>query len=106
LNEIGHGPLYDALIALSEVVGAPGPPGTSSYRRSFTAADLGAGGVLIVTHNLGQDWVQVTVFNNVRDIIEPDNVRSLNANQLAITLDSFNRPPSPLPGIWNLVVTA
>ena len=74
---------------------------SSSFRQTFSQANLIAG-VVQIAHNLGQDFVQVTVYDNNKIITIPDNVTSVSNNIIDIDLNSFE----PLPGNWNVVVLA
>lgn len=69
------------------------------YRQSFVNADL-VGNVLTVTHNLGQRYHSVTVYDDNDDLIFPDNVNDVDANNVDIDLSSF----APISGTWNVVV--
>jgi hypothetical protein len=69
------------------------------YRRSFTDADL-TSGVLSVTHNLEQKYVNVTVYDENDKQIIPNEVFLQNTTQLQIDFTGF----SVLSGTWNLVV--
>jgi len=75
---------------------------TSAYRDSFIDDDLSSGDVLVVTHNLEQKYVIVSVYNNNDKQIIPDEIILDSTNQLTIDLSSF----APLIGTWNIVIIA
>lgn len=77
----------------------PIPGGGGEFRQSFVDADLVAG-VLTVNHNLGQRYNSVTVYDDSEQIILPDFVTDVDANNLTIDLSSFGA----IAGTWNLVV--
>jgi len=69
------------------------------YRKSFINSEV-SGGVIVVTHNLGNKIVLVQVSDNLDNVISPDQVTLLNSTQAQITLTSF----VPLTGTWNVIV--
>lgn len=69
------------------------------FRASFTNATLSAG-VLTLTHNLGQKFCQVEIYDNTDKKILPDEVTLSSTNASAIDLTSFGT----LTGTWNAVV--
>jgi hypothetical protein len=69
------------------------------FRQTFTNATLAAG-VLSVTHNLGQQYSQVQVFDNVNKMIIPDEVTLSGVNACTIDLTSYGA----LTGNWQAVV--
>lgn len=69
------------------------------YRTSFTNATL-VSGILTVTHNIGQQFVHVTITDNSNKVLQPDDITMTSNNALAIDLTSFGT----LPGTWNVVV--
>ena len=73
--------------------------GVSAYRTSFTNANLSAG-VLTVTHNIGNQYVVVQVFDNNNNLIVPDNVAVTSTSVVTITLTSWGS----LTGSFNVVV--
>jgi len=75
--------------------------GSSSYRTSFTNSDL-SNGVLTVTHNLGQQYVLVQVYDNNDKMISPDEVTLVNSNSLQVDLSSFGT----ISGTWHVVVVS
>jgi hypothetical protein len=101
LQQIGQGPLYDALVALIPNDVQQGGSNTS-YRRQFTQADL-VGGALTVTHNLNQEWVSVTVFNNMRKVVIPTEAESIDANVMKL---EFAPTYPPIAGTWTVVIIA
>lgn len=73
--------------------------GLGAFNQSFVDGDLTAG-VLTVTHNLGQQYVQVQVYNNNDDLIIPTDVTLTDSNNLDIDLNGFGT----LTGTWHAVV--
>lgn len=71
-----------------------------AYRTSFNNAALSAG-VLTVTHNLGQQYVTVAVYDNSEKQILPDEVTLSSTSALTVDLTSFGA----ISGTWNVVVT-
>ncbi len=72
---------------------------TASYRQSFVNGDLVAG-VLSVTHSLGVRYNHVTIYDNSNQMITPDQITDVDANNITIDLTSFGA----IAGTWNLVV--
>jgi hypothetical protein len=92
-------PLLESLRRLDEQ--STGGGSNTSYRRSFVQADLVLG-KLLVTHNLGQDFNCVAVYDQTRRLVITAEVTDLNPNQIEIDLSSY----PPIQGVWNLVVIA
>ena len=76
---------------------ALGVPGV--FRLAFTSATL-ASNLLTVTHNLGQQFVQVSVTDNNNNYIEPDNVTMTSTTVTTIDFTSF----ATITGTYNVVV--
>ena len=77
-------------------------PVNNTFRRTFVWADL-IGGFLDVTHNLNQQYVSVTLFdNNNYQIDTADNVICFSANLCTIDMNSFGI----FPGTWRVLVQA
>jgi len=72
---------------------------TSAYRQSFTNANLSTG-ILSITHNLGQKFVSVSVYDNNDKQIIPSEVFLQSTTQLQIDFTGFGA----ISGTWNLVV--
>ena len=81
----------------TQVKSALGVP--TIYRTSFTNASLNAG-VLTVTHNIGQQFVQVIVTDNNNKALQPDDITMTSGTALAVDLSSFGT----LTGNWNVMV--
>lgn len=78
---------------------ALGVPGF--YRVAFTNADL-TGGVLTMTHGLGQKIVAVQISDNADKVIPvTDDVTLTSTTQCTVDLTSFGT----LSGTWNAIVT-
>lgn len=71
----------------------------AGYTLTFDNADLSTG-VLTVTHNLGNAYPSVTVYDNNGKVILPDEITSSSINALAVDLTSFGT----LTGDWTVVV--
>ena len=69
------------------------------FRTAFTNTTLVAG-VLTVTHNVGQQFVQVIVTDNNNKVVQPDDITMTSATALAVDLSSFGA----LTGNWNVMV--
>lgn len=72
----------------------------SSYHRSFVSGDLSAG-ILTVTHNLNQKYVNVAVYDDTDALIVPNGITATNITSCDIDLSSYS-----ISGTWNLVITA
>ena len=84
--------------------GATGPtgpagPAGSTYSQSFTNTDLVVG-VLSVAHGLGQKYVAIQIYDNTDNLITPDGVVLVDANDLTINLSSYGG----ITGTWHIVV--
>lgn len=71
----------------------------NSFTQSFTNATLSSG-ILTVTHSLGVQYVNVTVYDNNQDSIMPDNIDATSTTVTTIDLTSFGT----LTGTWNIRV--
>jgi len=82
--------------------GATGPAGPgSSYITSFTNASLTAG-ILTVTHNLGNKYNNVTIYDNTDTVVTGvDAIIAVNTNSLTVNLSSY----WVLTGTWHIIVT-
>jgi hypothetical protein len=81
-----------------------GGGGVNAYRTSFTDANL-VGGVLTVNHNLGVRYNLIAVYDNVEDLIYPDEILDVDTNNVDIDLTSFQTAGGgSIPGTWNVVV--
>jgi hypothetical protein len=69
------------------------------FRQSFVNGDL-AGGVLTVTHSLGQRYHSVTVYDENGVKVSPDDITDVDLNNVTVDLSSF----VALTGTWNVVV--
>ncbi len=69
------------------------------YRTSFANANL-VGGMLTVNHNIGQQFVQVTVFDENNRVVVPDEITMTNSTTTTIDFTSF----STIAGTWNVMV--
>jgi hypothetical protein len=70
------------------------------YTQGFSSGDL-SGGVLTVTHNLGDQYPLVVVYDDSDNVIQPDEITGTNANTTSIDLGSFT-----VTGTWRVVISA
>lgn len=71
-----------------------------SFRQMFTASNFDANGVLVITHNLGEDFPFVQIYSNAREVIMPDGIVSIDANNIRITMSSYGN----IIGNWTIAV--
>ncbi len=79
--------------------GATNQPYSKTFRSAFTSANLTAG-ILTVTHNLGQQFASVQIWDNTNKRIEADDYTATNATTMAVDLSSYGA----IAGTWNAVV--
>jgi hypothetical protein len=79
--------------------GAGGGGSAASFRQTFDNGDLVAG-VLTVNHALGARYNIAAVYDDSNQMITPDLVTDVDANNIAIDLSSFGA----IAGTWNVVV--
>ncbi len=80
----------DAIVALASV---------NVYRQIFTQANL-ISGVVQFAHNLNQDFVQVTIYDNFNKVIIPAGITRVSNNIIDVDLKGYGI----LVGNWNVVV--
>lgn len=68
---------------------------------SFDNGDLSSG-VLTITHSLGRQYVNCTVYDNNDIEIEPDNVTATDTNTLTVDLSTYGT----LTGTWNYRISS
>jgi len=73
--------------------------GVPAFIKPFIDGDLSSG-ILTITHNLGNQYVSVTVINNNDRIILPDQATLTSLTQCTIDLTSYGI----LTGTWRVVV--
>lgn len=73
--------------------------GGGEFRLAFTNANL-VSGILTVTHNLGQRYNAVTVYDNTNLQIIPDDISAVSTTSFTVDLSSFGA----IAGTWNVVV--
>lgn len=59
------------------------------YTTTFDYNDLDSGGVVTITHSLGEKYVIVAVYDESDDLIIPDEINLIDTNTLTIDLSSF-----------------
>jgi hypothetical protein len=96
--------IADAAITADKIApGAINPSLLSGtrYQQTFSNLDLSSG-KLTVAHNLGYQYVSITVFTDENKVIIPDEIVMTNANQCQVELNSF----APLPNNWTVLAIA
>lgn len=73
--------------------------GLSQYRQSFTNANL-ISGMVQFAHNLSEDYVQVTIYDNTNRVIIPDNIFTVDSNITDVDLYSYGT----LSGTWHVLI--
>jgi hypothetical protein len=71
----------------------------SFYRASFTSANV-SNGSYVIAHNLGQQFVAITLVDNTNSVVMPDNIVMTNATASTMDLTSFGA----LSGTWQVIV--
>ena len=79
--------------------GGGGSVSGSSYTRSFTNGDL-TSGTLVVTHNLNQKVVNVSVGDGNDKDISPSDLTYTSLSSLLLDVSTF----TPITGTWNISV--
>jgi hypothetical protein len=74
------------------------------FTQSFTVADI-TGPNLIVAHNLGELFVNATVYDENYYSIIPDNIHLINTSTCSIDLTSFLSALSSSPSPWNVLIS-
>lgn len=72
---------------------------TKASRGTFTSATLSSG-ILTYTHSLGQQYNNVTIYDNNGKVIQPDDITATSTSVVTIDLTSYGT----LTGTWNIVV--
>lgn len=73
----------------------------TEYQTTFTNSDLTAG-VLTVTHALNSEMCDVTIYDNANKQIVPDDITSVDANNISVDLSSYG----VIAGTWTVIVIA
>ena len=73
--------------------------GASHFVQPFTNADLtGAeASIMTITHNLGQQYIVIDVYDDTNQEFIPSNVRVLDENTCEIDINGFQ----PISGTWH-----
>lgn len=85
--------------AYGRVTGASVTTVTKVYREAFTSASLTAG-ILTITHNIGAQFCQPTIWDNNNKKIDPDDFTATSATVMTVDLSSYGA----ITGTWNVVV--
>ena len=72
----------------------------TKYILSFTDSSIASGNILVITHNIGQKFVHVQIYDNNGNKVEPDLIQLINSNVCYVTMGSFRT----LSGTWTAVV--
>jgi hypothetical protein len=72
----------------------------TSYVMSFANGNLSSG-VLNLTHGLDQQFLQISIYDNNKQLVSPDDITASNANYSLVNLTSFGT----LTGNWNATAT-
>ena len=72
---------------------------SSRFLSTFEESNI-SGGELTVTHNLDEEYVSVTVFDNNKKVIKPDEITMVDANTLVVEFSTFQ----PITGTWRVLV--
>jgi hypothetical protein len=80
--------------------GGTNQPYVKVFRTAFTNATLVAG-ILTVTHNLGQQFCQVQVWDNNNKLIDADDYTATSGTVVTIDLTNYGA----IAGTWNVIVT-
>ena len=70
------------------------------FRMAFTNATLSSG-ILTANHGLGQQIVNVQVYDNTNSVIIPDGVVATDSNNVTVNLTSFGT----ISGTYNIIIT-
>ena len=113
--QIDYSGNWTPLLSPSDIVAGPGisitdgngvvtvsaVPATTKYKESFTSSSL-ANGLLTITHDLGEDFPIIQVYNDARQTLIPDRVYTSDANTAVLDLTSFEG----FTGTWTVTVLA
>jgi hypothetical protein len=88
----GVGDVRSALVELAKDI---------PVSKSFTEQDLSVAGILPYVHNRDTTLPSVEVWNDYGEEIYPDNVITVNPNEIGIVLKSFE----PIAGSWRVKVS-
>ena len=72
----------------------------SSYKTSFSQADVDIEGIYIATHNLGTLAVSISVFDETGEQIFPGEIVIVDANAIAIDLSAY----TPINGSYKVLI--
>ena len=70
------------------------------YTMSFTEATLASGGVLIITHAFGTQFVHVQIYNNSNQMVTPTQVTLTNSTTVTVSLASYGT----IIGTWTAII--
>lgn len=68
------------------------------FRKSFTSVDVTLG-QLVLTHNLGEQYVIVQISNNLNQVVIPDLITLTSTTTCTVDLSSFG----VVSGVWHAV---
>jgi hypothetical protein len=84
-------------------LGGGGPGGGtagSSYETTFAQTDLSIVSLLPIAHGLPTSPSAIAIYDDSGGVVEPDFWRSVAANQIEVSLESF----APIIGLWRISV--
>lgn len=101
LATVGTAGTYSSVTvdAYGRVTAGTSPVQTKTFRQAFTSTSLTAG-ILTVTHNIGNQYCQVQIFDNANKRIEADDYTATNTTVMTVDLSSYGA----IAGTWNVVV--
>jgi len=76
-----------------------GSIGVTAYRQSFTSANV-IGGIVQFAHNIGQNIVNVMLYDNFNRVIIPDSIDVVDANTTDVNIFSYGT----IIGTWNVII--
>ncbi len=71
---------------------------STKYKFAFTSSDV-TGGNLTVTHNLNEEYPLVALYNDSGQAVVPDQITSIDQNNIQLSLSSFN-----ITHTWNVTI--
>jgi len=105
--------VWSALLSPYDITAGPGVSveyanGTVSigilntkFKQQFTQAFL-IDGLLLVEHNLGEEYPVVQLYNDNREVIQPDEVLSIDDNSFSVGLSSY----ADISGTWTVTAVS
>lgn len=79
-----------------------GSTGGNSYKTTFTDSDLSSGNILTVTHNLGEKYCLVQIYDENDKKANPDDIELVDSNNLNVDLSTFGT----ISGTWHIIIVS